>query len=131
MYTFFSIVFGLIWAVASFLLLFKVWDVLGPIVLGISKNHIVQAAALVITYIVIFGVPAWCWVKLFGGPAAGTARPRHDSAPAHPRPRRRAPSSWAMRRAGRTRFSAFEKSDLSNSESSRGKSTIFKISVDA
>ena len=38
-------------------LLFKVWDVLGPIVLGISKNHIVQAAALVITYIVIFGVP--------------------------------------------------------------------------
>ncbi len=53
MYTFFSIVFGLIWAVASFLLLFKVWDVLGPI-------------ALVITYIVIFGVPAWCWVKLFG-----------------------------------------------------------------
>ncbi|MFR6359700.1 MAG: hypothetical protein ACLUNV_08830 [Sutterella wadsworthensis] len=38
----------------------------GPIVLGISKNHIVQAAALVITYIVIFGVPAWCWVKLFG-----------------------------------------------------------------
>ncbi len=66
MYTFFSTVFGLIWAVASFLLLFKVWDVLGPIVLGISKNHIVQAAALVITYIVIFGVPAWCWVKLFG-----------------------------------------------------------------
>lgn len=66
MYTFFSFVFGLIWAVASFLLLFKVWDVLGPIVLGISKNHIVQAAALVITYIVIFGVPAWCWVKLFG-----------------------------------------------------------------
>ena len=61
MYTFFSIVFGLIWAVASFLLLFKVWDVLGPIVLGISKNHIVQAAALV-----IIGVPAWCWVKLFG-----------------------------------------------------------------
>ena len=58
MYTFFSIVFGLIWAVASFLLLFKVWDVLGPIVLGISKNHIVQAAALVITYIVIFGVRA-------------------------------------------------------------------------
>ena len=46
MYTFFSIVFGLIWAVASFLLLFKVWDVLGPIVLGISKNHIVQALAM-------------------------------------------------------------------------------------
>ena len=34
MFTFFSIVFGLIWAVASFLLLFKVWDGLGPIVLG-------------------------------------------------------------------------------------------------
>ena len=38
MYIFFSIVFGLIWAVASFLILFKVWDVLGPIVLGISKK---------------------------------------------------------------------------------------------
>ena len=38
MYTFFSIVFGLIWAVASFLLLFKVWDVLGPIVLGILEE---------------------------------------------------------------------------------------------
>ena len=26
MYTFFSIVFGIIWAIASFVLLFKVWD---------------------------------------------------------------------------------------------------------
>lgn len=66
MYTFFSVVFGIIWAVASFFLLFKVWDVLGPIVLNLSKNHFVQSAALVITYLVIFGVPAWGWIKLFG-----------------------------------------------------------------
>ena len=66
MYIFFSIVFGLIWAVASFLILFKVWDVLGPIVLGISKNHIVQSVALVITYLVIFGIPAWLGCKIFG-----------------------------------------------------------------
>ena len=58
--------FGLIWAVASFLLLFKVWDGLGPIVLGISKSHFVQAAAMIITYLVIFGVPAWLWCKIFG-----------------------------------------------------------------
>lgn len=66
MFTFFSIIFGLIWAVASFLLLFKVWDGLGPIVLGISKSHFVQAAAMIITYLVIFGVPAWLWCKIFG-----------------------------------------------------------------
>ena len=66
MFTFFSIVFGLIWAVASFLLLFKVWDDLGPIVLGISKSPFVQAAAMIITYLVIFGVPAWLWCKIFG-----------------------------------------------------------------
>lgn len=66
MFTFFSIVFGLIWAVASFLLLFKVWDGIGPIVLNISKSHIVQATAMIITYLVIFGIPAWLWMKIFG-----------------------------------------------------------------
>ena len=66
MFTFFSIVFGLIWAAASFVILFKVWDVLGPIVLGISKNHIVQMATMILTYGVIFGIPAWLWCKIFG-----------------------------------------------------------------
>ena len=66
MYTFFSLVFGVIWAVASFLRLFKVWDVLGPIVLNLSKNHLVQSGIMILTYLLIFGIPAWCWVKLFG-----------------------------------------------------------------
>lgn len=66
MYTFFSIVFGLIWLVASFLLLFRVWDKIGPVVNGISSNHIVQAASMVITFLIIYGIPAWIWVKLFG-----------------------------------------------------------------
>lgn len=66
MYFFFSLVFGIAWAAASFLLLFKVWDVIGPIVLGISKSHIVQAAAMIITYALIFGIPAWMWSSIFG-----------------------------------------------------------------
>ncbi len=66
MYTFFSIVFGLAWAVASFLILFKVWDKLGPMVLNISKSHVVQMAAMILTFLVIWGVPARLWVKLFG-----------------------------------------------------------------
>lgn len=66
MYTFFSIVFGLAWAVASFLLLFKVWDGIGPVVVNMTKNHIIQAAAMIITWLVIFGVPAWLWCKIFG-----------------------------------------------------------------
>lgn len=66
MYTFFSIVFGLAWAVASLLILFKVWDKLGPMVLSVSKSHIVQMAAMILTFLVIWGVPARLWVKLFG-----------------------------------------------------------------
>ena len=66
MYTFFSIVFGIIWAIASFVLLFKVWDKIGPVVLSMSKSHVVQVAAMIIVYAVIFGIPAkiCCW--LFG-----------------------------------------------------------------
>lgn len=66
MYTFFSIVFGLAWAVASFGLLFKVWDVIGPMILGFSKSHVVQVAAMVITWLIIFGIPAWLWTAIFG-----------------------------------------------------------------
>ena len=33
MFTFFTIVFAIVWAVVSFILLFKVWDNIGPIVL--------------------------------------------------------------------------------------------------
>ena len=42
MFTFFTIVFAIVWAVVSFILLFKVWDNIGPIVLSFSKSHIVQ-----------------------------------------------------------------------------------------
>ncbi len=66
MFTFFTIVFGLIWAVASFILLFKVWDSIGPAVLSISKSHVMQMAAMAIVWLVIFGIPAWLWMKIFG-----------------------------------------------------------------
>ncbi len=66
MFTFFTIVFAVIWAGISFLLLFKVWDKLGPIVLNFSKSHIVQGAAMVITFLIIFGIPLRLWFKLFG-----------------------------------------------------------------
>ena len=66
MFTFFSVVFGILWAIASFVLLFKVWDGIGPVVLNISKSHIVQMAAMIIVYLVIFSVPAWLWMKIFG-----------------------------------------------------------------
>ena len=46
MFTFFTIVFAIVWAVVSFILLFKVWDNIGPIVLSFSKSHIVQLLAL-------------------------------------------------------------------------------------
>ena len=49
MFTFFTIVFGLIWAVLS-----------------ISKSHVVQMAAMAIVWLVIFGIPAWLWMKIFG-----------------------------------------------------------------
>lgn len=66
MFTFFTIVFGLVWAGVSLLLLFKAWDKIGPIVLNFSKNHIVQGAAMVITFLVIWGIPMRLWFKLFG-----------------------------------------------------------------
>ena len=39
MFTFFTIVFAIVWAVVSFILLFKVWDNIGPIVLSFSKSR--------------------------------------------------------------------------------------------
>ncbi len=66
MFTFFTIVFGLVWAGVSFLLLFKVWDKIGPAVLNLSKSHIVQGAAMVITFLIIWGIPMKLWFKIFG-----------------------------------------------------------------
>ena len=66
MYTFFSVVFGLAWAAASFVLLFKVWDAIGPMILGISKSHVVQVVAMIVTWSIIFGIPAWLWTAIFG-----------------------------------------------------------------
>ena len=50
MFTFFTIVFAIVWAVVSFILLFKVWDNIGPIVLSFSKSHIVQLLAMAIIF---------------------------------------------------------------------------------
>lgn len=66
MFTFISLVLAVIWAIASFVLLFKVWDKLGPIVVSLSSNHIVQSAAMIITYALIFGIPAKIYLNLFG-----------------------------------------------------------------
>ena len=66
MFTFFTIVFAIVWAVASFILLFKVWDNIGPIVLSFSKSHIVQLLAMAIIFLIIWGVPGWLWMKIFG-----------------------------------------------------------------
>lgn len=66
MYTFFSIVFGIIWAVCSLLLLFKVWDKIGPVVLSMTKSHAVQVVAMVIVWGIIFYIPAKIWMWLFG-----------------------------------------------------------------
>ncbi len=66
MFTFISIVLAILWALASFMLLFKVWDAVGPIVLSISKSHFVQILAMLIIFLVIWGVPGWIWMKLFG-----------------------------------------------------------------
>ena len=58
MFTFFTIVFGLIWAVASFILLFKVWDSIGPAVLSISKSHVVQIShkACLLALLIVFAL---------------------------------------------------------------------------
>ena len=66
MFTFFTIVFAIVWAVVSFILLFKVWDNTGPIVLSFSKSHIVQLLAMAIIFLIIWGVPGWLWMKIFG-----------------------------------------------------------------
>lgn len=66
MFTFFTIVFAIVWAVVSFFLLFKVWDNIGPIVLSFSKSHIVQLLAMAIIFLIIWGVPGWLWMKIFG-----------------------------------------------------------------
>ncbi len=66
MFAFITVVLAVIWAVVSFLLLFKVWDSVGPVVLGLSKSHVVQAAAMIIIFLVIWGIPGWLYMKLFG-----------------------------------------------------------------
>ena len=66
MFTFFTIVFAIVWAVVSFILLFKVLDNIGPIVLSFSKSHIVQLLAMAIIFLIIWGVPGWLWMKIFG-----------------------------------------------------------------
>lgn len=66
MFTFFTIVFAIVWAVVSFILFFKVWDNIGPIVLSFSKSHIVQLLAMAIIFLIIWGVPGWLWMKIFG-----------------------------------------------------------------
>ena len=66
MFTFFTIVFAIVWAVVSFILLFKVRDNIGPIVLSFSKSHIVQLLAMAIIFLIIWGVPGWLWMKIFG-----------------------------------------------------------------
>ena len=66
MFTFFTIVFAIVWAVVSFILLFKVWDNIGPFVLSFSKSHIVQLLAMAIIFLIIWGVPGWLWMKIFG-----------------------------------------------------------------
>ena len=63
MFTFFTIVFAIVWAVVSFILL---WDNIGPIVLSFSKSHIVQLLAMAIIFLIIWGVPGWLWMKIFG-----------------------------------------------------------------
>ena len=66
MFTFISFVLAVIWAIASLILLFKVWDSIGPVVLSISKSHVWLLAAMIIVWLVIFGVPAWLYMKIFG-----------------------------------------------------------------
>ena len=66
MFTFFTIVFAIVWAVVSFIILFMVWDNIGPIVISLSKSHIVQLLALAIIFLIIWGVPGWLWMKIFG-----------------------------------------------------------------
>ena len=67
MFTFITIVLALIWAVASFILLFKVWDNIGPAVLSMSGgNHAVQLLAMAIVFLAIWDIPGWIYMKIFG-----------------------------------------------------------------
>lgn len=67
MFTFITIVLALIWAVVSFILLFKVWDNIGPAVLSMSGgSHAVQLLAMVIVFLAIWGIPGWIYMKIFG-----------------------------------------------------------------
>ena len=67
MFTFITIVLALSWAVASFILLFKVWDNIGPAVLSMSGgSHAVQLLAMAIVFLAIWGIPGWIYMKIFG-----------------------------------------------------------------
>ena len=67
MFTFITIVLALIWAIASFILLFKVWDNIGPAVLSMSGGcHAVQLLAMAIGFLAIWGIPGWIYMKIFG-----------------------------------------------------------------
>ena len=67
MFTFITIVLALIWAVASFILLFKVGDIIGPAVLSMSGgSHAVQLLAMAIVFLAIWGIPGWIYMKIFG-----------------------------------------------------------------
>ncbi|MDO5531157.1 hypothetical protein [Sutterella sp.] len=66
MFTFITIVLAILWAIASFVLLFKVWDSVGPAVLSISSSHVVQLLAMAIIFLAIWGIPGWLWMKIFG-----------------------------------------------------------------
>ena len=67
MFTFITIVLALIWAIASFILLFKVWDNIGPAVLSMSGgSHAVQLLAMAIVCLAIWGIPGWIYMKIFG-----------------------------------------------------------------
>ena len=67
MFTFITIVLALLWAIASFILLFKVWDNIGPAVLSMSGgSHAVQLLAMAIVFLAIWGLPGWIYMKIFG-----------------------------------------------------------------
>ena len=67
MFTFITIVLAPIWAIASFILLFKVWDNIGPAVLSMSGgSHAVQLLAMAIVFLAIWGIPGWIYMKIFG-----------------------------------------------------------------
>ena len=67
MFTFITIVLALTWAIASFILLFKVWDNIGPAVLSMSGgSHAVQLLAMAIVFLAIWGIPGWIYMKIFG-----------------------------------------------------------------